>query len=125
MCPRTGAPLELQPGREPPAVVGQIDGQGEHGRVGDQDGVADRGREVGDVDVVGVVGEEPVAALDQVGDRGALAGGKGWPRWAISARRLATSWAWSWRTSRSTQATRVASSPGGSCSNAVIAEQVP
>ena len=77
-----------------------------------------------DVDVVGVVGEEPVAALDQVGDRGPF-GGQGLAALGDVGPEVGHELSWSWRTSRSTQADAGRLVARGTCSNAVIAEQVP
>ena len=91
----------------------------------DQDRHPHHRGQVRDVDVVGILGEEPVAAGDQLGDRVAPAGGSNWPRPAMSARRLAESSPCRWRISRSAQAIRTGLVVAGKPSNAEIAEQVP
>ena len=54
---------------EAPAVVGQADGQRDRRGVDQQGREPDGRRQVRDVEVIGVVDEQPVAALDQAGDR--------------------------------------------------------
>ena len=57
------------------AIVGQLDRQGDRRRVFEQGGQADRCPQVGDVDVVGIIGEQPVSAGNHIGDRRRLGGG--------------------------------------------------
>ena len=68
-----GHAFELEPRSKPAAVLGQIDRKREGGRIGNQDRVADRRRQVRDVDMVRFIGEEPVTARNQFGDRRRLA----------------------------------------------------
>ena len=68
-----GHAFELKPRRKPAPVLGQVDGKRESGRVGNQDRVADRRRQVRDVGMVRLIGEEPVTVRDQLGDRRRLA----------------------------------------------------
>ena len=56
------------------AVVGQLDGSLDRLRVGQEGCNPHRGGQVRDVDVIGVIDEEPVASRDQVRNRSASAG---------------------------------------------------
>ena len=69
-----GRAVEDQPRRKASAVGGQVDRHCDRLAVPGEQRHPHDGRQVGDVDVVGVIGEEPGAAGDQAGDGGALRG---------------------------------------------------
>ena len=62
----------LKPRREAATVLGEVDCEVDDFRVRHHDRPADDRGQVRDVDMIGLVRKQPIAASDQVGDRGAV-----------------------------------------------------